>query len=76
MKTPRQSHHIKMTRIMGIPDTCGPHEGYQKIMNMKMKWTNNRGSGHKNLSRKKIGGKGESLVRPLLPKILRFSDFF
>jgi hypothetical protein len=30
----------------------------------------------RNLCGKKIGGKGENLVWPLLPKILGFSDFF
>jgi hypothetical protein len=40
-KTARQSHYIKLTRIMGVPDMCGPHEGYQRIMNTKTKWTNN-----------------------------------
>jgi hypothetical protein len=38
-KTARQSHYIKLTRIMEIPDTCGPHKGYQRIMNTRTKWT-------------------------------------
>jgi hypothetical protein len=28
----RQPHYIELTRIMGIPDPCGPHEGYQRIV--------------------------------------------
>jgi hypothetical protein len=28
----RQSHYIKWTRIMGIPDPCEPHKGYQRIV--------------------------------------------
>jgi hypothetical protein len=28
----RQSHYIEWMRIMGIPDPCGPHKGYQRIM--------------------------------------------
>jgi hypothetical protein len=30
----RQSYYIKWTRIMGIPDPCGPHKGYQRIVAM------------------------------------------
>jgi hypothetical protein len=31
-KAARQSHYIKWTRIMGIPDLCGQHKGYQRVM--------------------------------------------
>ncbi len=31
-KADRQSHYIEWTRIMGIPDPCGPHKGYQRIV--------------------------------------------
>jgi hypothetical protein len=34
----RQSHYIEWTRIMGIPDQCGPHEGYQRIVAIYMKY--------------------------------------
>jgi hypothetical protein len=37
----KHSNYIKWTRMMGIPDPCGPHKGYQRIMNTKTKWTNN-----------------------------------
>jgi hypothetical protein len=34
----RQSHYIKWTRIMGIPNPCGPHEGYQRIVAIYTKY--------------------------------------
>jgi hypothetical protein len=34
----RHSHYIKWTRIMGIPDPCGPHEGYQRILAIYTKY--------------------------------------
>ncbi len=34
----RQSYYIKWTRIMGIPDSCGPNVGYQRIAAMSIKF--------------------------------------
>jgi hypothetical protein len=34
----RQSHYIKWMRIMGIPNPCGPHKGYQTIMEIYTKY--------------------------------------
>jgi hypothetical protein len=34
----RQSHYIKCMRIMGIPEKCGPHKGYQRIMAIYTKY--------------------------------------
>jgi hypothetical protein len=34
----RQTHYIKWTRIMVIPDPCGPHKGYQRIVAIYMKY--------------------------------------
>jgi hypothetical protein len=34
----RQSHYIEWTRIMRIPDPCGLHKGYQRIMAKYMKY--------------------------------------
>ncbi len=33
----RWSHYIEWTRIMGIPDPCRPHKGYQRIMGIYTK---------------------------------------
>jgi hypothetical protein len=34
----RQSHYIEWTRIIGIPDPCGPQKGYQRIVAIYMKY--------------------------------------
>ncbi len=34
----RKSHFIKWTRIVGIPDLYGPHEGYQRIVAIYTKY--------------------------------------
>jgi hypothetical protein len=34
----RQSHYIKWTRIIGISNPCGPHEGYQRIVAINTKY--------------------------------------
>ncbi len=35
----RQSHYIEWSRIMGIPNSCGPHKGYQRIKGIYTKYT-------------------------------------
>ncbi len=37
-EAPRQSHYIELTRIMGIPNPCGPHKGYQRIVVIHTKY--------------------------------------
>jgi hypothetical protein len=37
-KAAMQSHYIEWTRIMGIPDPCGPHKGYQRIVAIYTKY--------------------------------------
>ena len=34
----RQSHYIEWTMLMGIPDLCGPHEGYKRIVAIYTKY--------------------------------------
>jgi hypothetical protein len=34
----RQSHYIEWTRIIGIPDPCGLHEGYKRIVALYTKY--------------------------------------
>ncbi len=34
----RQSHYIEWTRIMWIPDPCGPYKGYQRIVAIYTKY--------------------------------------
>jgi hypothetical protein len=38
MEAARQSHYIKWTWIMGTPDPCRPHEGYQRIVAIYTKY--------------------------------------
>jgi hypothetical protein len=38
MEATRQSHSIEWTRIMGIPNWCGPHKGYQRIVAIYTKY--------------------------------------
>jgi hypothetical protein len=38
LEATRQSHYIKWTRNMGIPDGCGPQEGYQRIVAIYTKY--------------------------------------
>jgi hypothetical protein len=33
-----QAHFIKWTEIFGIPDPCGPFQGYQKIVVIYIKY--------------------------------------
>jgi hypothetical protein len=34
----RQAHFIKWTEIFGIPDSCGPFQGYQRILAIYIKY--------------------------------------
>ena len=34
----RQAHYIKWADIIGIPDSCGPHLGYQQIVAIYTKY--------------------------------------
>ncbi len=34
----RQAHYIKWVEIFGIPDLCGPFQGYQRIMAIYIKY--------------------------------------
>jgi hypothetical protein len=38
MEATRQSHYIKWTKMMGIPDLCGPHKGYQRVVAIYTKY--------------------------------------
>ncbi len=38
MEATRQSHYIEWARIIGIPDPCSPNVGYQRIVEIYVKF--------------------------------------
>jgi hypothetical protein len=41
-KAARHSHYMEWSRIIGIPDPCGPNVGYQRIVAMYVKYLQSR----------------------------------